>query len=63
MAARVMAVTFQDKPRMSFNKYMERRIIRAWKILSRATRKPERASLLPEDFVLLTARRRSIRFN
>ena len=48
---------------MSPRKYLERRIIRAWKHFSQATRKSQRASILPEDFVLLTARRRSIRFN
>lgn len=48
---------------MSPRKYLERRIIRAWKHFSQATRKTQRASILPEDFVLLTARRRSIRLN
>ncbi|THG99800.1 hypothetical protein EW026_g2619 [Hermanssonia centrifuga] len=64
MASRCVAVTFADKPRMSCTKYLERRIIRAWKSVSRMTRKPQRASLLPEDFILLTAaaRRRSIMF-
>ena len=48
---------------LSPRKYLERRIVRAWKRFSQATRKTQRASILPEDFVLLTARRRSIRFN
>ena len=48
---------------MSPRKYLERRIIRAWKHFSQVTRKSQRASILPEDFVLLTARRRSIRCN
>ncbi|KAH9916317.1 uncharacterized protein B0H18DRAFT_1124301 [Fomitopsis serialis] len=50
------------KPRLSPRKYLERRIIRAWKHFSQATRKQPRASVLPDDFVLLTARRRSVRF-
>ena len=48
---------------MTCTKYIERRIVCAWKTISRRTRRRHRASILPEDFVLLTARRRSIRFN
>ncbi|KZT65033.1 hypothetical protein DAEQUDRAFT_814567 [Daedalea quercina L-15889] len=69
MATRYLTTTVSfpeiqvQKPRLSPRKYLERRIVRAWKHFSRATRKTQRASILPEDFVLLTARRRSIRFN
>jgi len=59
MATRYVAVNFGDKPRMSVTKYFERRIIRAWKSM---TRKPHRASVLMEDFVILNARRRSVMF-
>lgn len=46
-----------------YSKYLERQIVRTWKRLTRATRKQPRASLLPEDFVLVTARsRRSVLF-
>ena len=44
---------------MSVTKYLERRIIHAWKNM---TRKPQRASVLMEDFVILNARRRSVMF-
>jgi hypothetical protein len=44
---------------MSVSKYLERRIIRAWKSM---TRKPQRASVMMEDFVILNARRRSVMF-
>ncbi len=47
---------------MSFSKHIERRIVCAWKALSRRSRRHHRASILPEDFVLLTARRRSVRY-
>ncbi|KIP10022.1 hypothetical protein PHLGIDRAFT_18430 [Phlebiopsis gigantea 11061_1 CR5-6] len=59
MASRYVAVTFAEKPRMSVSKYIERRIIRAWKFM---THKPQRKSILMEDFVMLNARRRSVRF-
>ncbi|KAH9932663.1 hypothetical protein B0H21DRAFT_91667 [Amylocystis lapponica] len=52
-----------EAPRMSCTKYLERRIICAWKAISRRTRKAQRASILPEDFVILTTRRRSIRYH
>ncbi|KAI1793465.1 hypothetical protein LXA43DRAFT_1092641 [Ganoderma leucocontextum] len=59
-----MSVMFasQEQTRMSFGKHIERRIICAWKVLSRRSRRHHRASILPEDFVLLTARRRSVRY-
>lgn len=43
--------------RLSVSKLVERRIIRAWK---KMTRKPQRKSILMEDFVMLNARRRSM---
>ncbi|CAL1714632.1 unnamed protein product [Somion occarium] len=62
MASRVVSITIlqNERPRMSPTKYLQRSIIRAWKSVSRATRKSYRASILPEDFVILTNRRRSI---
>ncbi|KAH9913642.1 hypothetical protein B0H21DRAFT_377270 [Amylocystis lapponica] len=36
-----------EAPRMSCTKYLERRIICAWKAISRRTRKAQRASILP----------------
>ncbi|KAF9820575.1 hypothetical protein IEO21_01278 [Rhodonia placenta] len=64
MASRFIAASIPEmqKPRISCTKYLERRIIQAWKSFSQSTRKHERASILPEDFVLMTARRRSVRF-
>ena len=47
---------------MSCRKYLERRIVCAWKVVSQRSRRRHRASILPEDFVLLTTRRRSIRY-
>ena len=48
---------------MSLGKHIERRLICAWKAISRRSRRRQRASMLPEDFVLLTAaRRRSVRY-
>ncbi|PIL25194.1 hypothetical protein GSI_13083 [Ganoderma sinense ZZ0214-1] len=52
----------QEPSRMSFSKHIERRIVCAWKALSRRGRRHYRASILPEDFVLLTSRRRSVRY-
>ncbi|PCH36239.1 hypothetical protein WOLCODRAFT_166775 [Wolfiporia cocos MD-104 SS10] len=53
-----------QKPRsLSPKKYLQRRVIVAWKSFSQMARKQQRASILPEDFVLLTARRRSVRYN
>ncbi|OCH96228.1 hypothetical protein OBBRIDRAFT_830121 [Obba rivulosa] len=65
MASRYISKTLMqvEKPRVTCKKYLERRLIHAWKALSQATRKPQRASMLPEDFIMLTARRRSIRWD
>ena len=47
----------------SYTKHLERQIIRAWKRITRVTRKQHRYSFLPDDFVLVTARkRRSVLF-
>ncbi|KAI0792153.1 hypothetical protein C8Q75DRAFT_805188 [Abortiporus biennis] len=64
MASRVVSITFMraDKPRMSCKKYIERSIVRAWKSVSRVTRQSKRASIMPEGFVMITNRRRSIYF-
>lgn len=48
---------------MSPTKYIERRLIHAWKAISQRSRRRQRVSVLPEDFVMLTSRRRSVRFN
>ncbi|KAF9240687.1 hypothetical protein BU15DRAFT_73914 [Melanogaster broomeanus] len=50
------------KTRISCTKFIERRVIGAWKRVTGATRKPQRASFLPKDFVLVTSRRRSVMF-
>lgn len=58
MASRYAAAAFGEKQaRVSVTKYLERCIVRAWKGM---TRKPQRASILMEDFVILNARRRSV---
>ncbi|KAI0731420.1 hypothetical protein C8Q76DRAFT_793488 [Earliella scabrosa] len=63
MASRFAVVPFvPQEPRMSCAKYLERRIICAWKTISQRSRRRHRTSILPEDFVLLTARRRSVRY-
>ncbi|KAI0819145.1 hypothetical protein BC628DRAFT_1333741 [Trametes gibbosa] len=65
MATRIAVVSFapREHTRLSCTKYLERRIIRAWKTISQRSRRAHRASLLPEDFVMLTQRRRSVRFD
>ncbi|KAH9888779.1 hypothetical protein C8Q73DRAFT_654992 [Cubamyces lactineus] len=65
MASRIVAVSFvpREQTRMSCTKYIERRIIRAWKAISQRSRRHNRVSILPDDFVMLTSRRRSVRFN
>ncbi|KAH8118530.1 hypothetical protein DFH11DRAFT_1723415 [Phellopilus nigrolimitatus] len=44
-----------------YTKYVGRQVILAWKRISRATRKPERASRLPEGFVIINSRRGAYR--
>ncbi|KAF7796354.1 hypothetical protein EIP86_007531 [Pleurotus ostreatoroseus] len=55
-------VMIAEKPRISCTKYIERRIVRAWKSVTRMGRQPHRTSIMIEDFVILTAKRRSIMF-
>ncbi|KAF8141557.1 hypothetical protein EV363DRAFT_1392009 [Boletus edulis] len=50
------------KTRTSCAKFIERQVIQAWKRVTGATRKHQRASWLPKDFVLVTSRRRSVMF-
>ncbi|KAH7890806.1 hypothetical protein F5I97DRAFT_1838875 [Phlebopus sp. FC_14] len=50
------------KTRVSCTKYVERQIIRAWKRVTSVTHTPQRASVLPKDFILVTSRRRSVRY-
>ncbi|THH18060.1 hypothetical protein EW146_g2880 [Bondarzewia mesenterica] len=45
---------------LSCTKYFERRLVRAWKHVTRSMRRPERASIMPEGFVLMNSRRRSM---
>lgn len=47
-----------------YTKYVHRQVVLAWKRVTRATRKPERTSILPDGFVIIgaQARRRSIFF-
>ncbi|KAH7914866.1 hypothetical protein BJ138DRAFT_298977 [Hygrophoropsis aurantiaca] len=48
--------------RISCTKFIERQVIRAWKRVTAATQKPQRASFMPKDFILVTSRRRSVMF-
>ncbi|KAH9965603.1 hypothetical protein BGW80DRAFT_1460336 [Lactifluus volemus] len=48
----------QRKSHSSTAKHVERRLIRAWKNLTGSVRRKERASILPDGFVLLNAARR-----
>ncbi|KAF8882875.1 hypothetical protein BD779DRAFT_1444475, partial [Infundibulicybe gibba] len=45
--------------RPSYTKHIERQLVQAWKVVTRVTRKQQRASIMPRDFVLITSRRRS----
>jgi len=64
----MVAVTFRPaspasrRSATSHVKRFERQLVHAWKTVTGATRKPQRASFLPQDFVLVTNRRRSIMF-
>ncbi|KAG7444912.1 uncharacterized protein BT62DRAFT_1077142 [Guyanagaster necrorhizus] len=48
----------------SCTRYMERRVVKAWKKITGLTKKQHRASFLPPNFVFVTpsAKRRSIRY-
>ncbi|KAG2757080.1 hypothetical protein P692DRAFT_20825031 [Suillus brevipes Sb2] len=48
------------KTRISCTKFIERQVVRAWKRVTGVARKPQRASFLPKDFILVTSRRRSV---
>ncbi|KAG1808681.1 uncharacterized protein BJ212DRAFT_1280405 [Suillus subaureus] len=48
------------KTRISCTKLIERQVVRAWKRVTGVTRKHQRASFLPKDFILVTSRRRSV---
>jgi len=37
------------------SKFLERQVILAWKCVTRAVRKPQRASILPANFIMITA--------
>ncbi|GLB43420.1 hypothetical protein LshimejAT787_1303210 [Lyophyllum shimeji] len=45
--------------RTSRSRHLRRKVVQLWKVVTRATRKHERASFVPPDFVLVTSRRRS----
>ncbi|KAF9047125.1 hypothetical protein BDZ89DRAFT_1058194 [Hymenopellis radicata] len=47
----------------SYSRYLERRMVNAWKKVTSMTKKQHRASYLPPNFVLVTpTKRRSIRY-
>ncbi|KAI5999352.1 hypothetical protein F5J12DRAFT_771774 [Pisolithus orientalis] len=50
------------KTRTSCTKYIERQVIRAWKRMTGVTRRSQRSSFLPNGFILVTSRRRSVMF-
>ncbi|KAF5316567.1 hypothetical protein D9619_006469 [Psilocybe cf. subviscida] len=43
----------------SFGRQIERRVVRAWKFVTRTTRKQPRNSFIAPDFVVLTSRKRN----
>ncbi|KAF9038482.1 hypothetical protein BJ165DRAFT_1531571 [Panaeolus papilionaceus] len=49
-----------DYPRVSYAKQLERRIVSVWKLVTGATRKQPRNSVMFPDFVAVTHRRRSV---
>ncbi|EIM86838.1 uncharacterized protein STEHIDRAFT_157131 [Stereum hirsutum FP-91666 SS1] len=49
------------RPSASATKYIERRFIQAWKKVTSTFHKPDHSLSLPEGFVLMNARRRSMR--
>lgn len=50
------------KTRTSCTKYIERQVIRAWKRMTGVARRPQQTSFLPNGFILVTSRRRSVMF-
>ncbi|KAH9167346.1 hypothetical protein EDB89DRAFT_2074919 [Lactarius sanguifluus] len=68
------AASLDERPRTPFvprrqpspTKFLERRLVRIWKRATKTVRRKERASILPDGFVLLNAaaaRRRSLYIN
>ncbi|THV05533.1 hypothetical protein K435DRAFT_961033 [Dendrothele bispora CBS 962.96] len=53
--------TMLPPTRPSYARRVERRLVQAWKSVTHATRKSERASFVPPGFILVT-KRRSIRY-
>ncbi|KZT27890.1 hypothetical protein NEOLEDRAFT_67238 [Neolentinus lepideus HHB14362 ss-1] len=56
----------QSSVHNSPSKGFSRQVVRAWKTVTRAVRSPRRGSILPADFVIITAKqakRRSIMFH
>ncbi|KAG5637681.1 hypothetical protein H0H81_003597, partial [Sphagnurus paluster] len=49
--------------RASRPRHFQRKVVQLWKVVTGATRKHERASFVPTDFVLVTSRRRSAIMN
>ncbi|KAF9071522.1 hypothetical protein BDP27DRAFT_509557 [Rhodocollybia butyracea] len=54
--------TASQSSRVSYARRIERRFVQAWKTMTHATRKPERASFVPPGFIMVNAKRRSIMF-
>ncbi|KAI9453393.1 hypothetical protein BJY52DRAFT_1189615 [Lactarius psammicola] len=57
---------FVPQRQLSVSKFLERRLVHIWKRATNTVRRRERASLLPDGFVILNAaaaRRRSIYIN
>ncbi|TFK51788.1 hypothetical protein OE88DRAFT_1734818 [Heliocybe sulcata] len=55
----------QSSTHHSSSKGLARQVVRAWKTVTRVVRSPRRASILPPDFIIITAqqaKRRSIMF-
>lgn len=50
------------KTRTSCTKYIERQVIRAWKRMTGVTRRRQQSAFLPNGFILVTSRRRSVMF-
>ncbi|KAF8966321.1 hypothetical protein BDZ97DRAFT_1809021 [Flammula alnicola] len=47
------------RSRTTYARQLERRVVRVWKFVTRATRKQPRNSFIASDFIVLTSRRRS----
>ncbi|RDB15853.1 hypothetical protein Hypma_003719 [Hypsizygus marmoreus] len=53
------SISAAPRPHISCARHIERRVVHLWKLVTRSTRKNQRASFLPKDFILVTSRRRS----